>query len=309
MTAKRFWSTVFWVFAGLTGWSLSAVSEEGRLGLAEPMQKGFQPAATETMQRIADFHDLLLIITGGIVVFVFGLLLWVIIKYNAKANPTPSKFSHNTIIEVLWTGLPIMILVLIGIPSFRLLYFQDTIPEADLIIKATGHQWYWTHEYPELNELEIHSRMLPVSFFDPGMSEETRAERQKALAELQRIHDMDRPPEIYRLLDTDTRIVVPVNKTVKLLVTADDVLHSWAIPSFGIKIDAVPGRLNETWFKVDEVGTYYGQCSELCGINHSYMPIVIEVVSEEAFLQWLVRAKALYASNAGAESIEVTAAD
>lgn len=309
MTAKRFWSSMFWVFAGLTGWSLSAVSEEGRLGLAEPMQKGFQPAATETMQRIADFHDLLLIITGGIVVFVFGLLLWVIIKYNAKANPTPSKFSHNTIIEVLWTGLPIMILVLIGIPSFRLLYFQDTIPEADLIIKATGHQWYWTHEYPELNELEIHSRMLPVSFFDPDMSAETRAERQMALGELQRIHDMDRPPEIYRLLDTDTRIVVPINKTVKLLVTADDVLHSWAIPSFGIKIDAVPGRLNETWFKVNEVGTYYGQCSELCGINHSYMPIVIEAVSEEAFLQWLARAKALYASNAGAESIEMTAAD
>ncbi len=309
MTAKRFWSTMFWVLAGLTGWSVSAVSEEGRLGLAEPMQMGFQPAATETMQRIADFHDLLLIITGGIVVFVFGLLLWVIIKYNAKANPIPSKFSHNTIIEVMWTGVPIMILVLIGIPSFRLLYFQDTIPEADLIIKATGHQWYWTHEYPELNELEIHSRMLPVSFFDPGMSAETRAERQKALGELQRIHDMDRPPEIYRLLDTDTRIVVPINKTVKLLVTADDVLHSWAIPSFGIKIDAVPGRLNETWFKVNEVGTYYGQCSELCGINHSYMPIVIEAVSEEAFLQWLARAKALYASNAGAESIEVTAAD
>ena len=198
-----------------------------------------------------------------------------------------------------------MILVIIGIPSFRLLYYQQTIPEADLVIEATGHQWYWTHEYPDLDRLEIHSRMLPASYFSPEMGEDTRLERQAVLAELQRMHGLDEPPEIYRLLDTDTRIVVPVNKTVKLTVTADDVLHAWAIPAFGIKIDAVPGRLNETWFRVEETGTYYGQCSELCGINHAFMPIVIEVVTAEEFDAWLVRAKEYYATGGPSESTRI----
>lgn len=277
----------------------AALAQEGRLGLAEAKQITFQPAATEIMRQINDFHNLLLIISALMVVLVFGLLLWVTIRFNAKANPVPAKTTHNTILEIIWTAVPVMILVIIGIPSFKLLYYQQTIPEADLVIQATGHQWYWTHEYPELDRLEIHSRMLPASYFEPEMSEETRLERQSALTDLQSMHGLEEPPKIFRLLDTDTRIVVPVDATVKLLVTADDVLHAWAIPAFGIKIDAVPGRLNETWFRVEEVGTYYGQCSELCGIRHAFMPIVVEVVTQEAFDVWLARAKDYYASDGG----------
>jgi cytochrome c oxidase subunit 2 len=284
------------LLAVVAGGGQAANSAEGRLGLAEAKQIAFQPAATDIMRQINDFHNLLLIITALIVIIVFSLLFWVMYRYNAKANPVPAKTTHNTILEIVWTAVPVMILVLIGIPSFSLLYYQQTIPEADLVIKATGHQWYWTHEYPELDQLEIHSRMLPASYFDPEMSEVMRLERQAALSELQRMHSLKALPRIYRLLDTDTRIVVPVNKTVKLLVTADDVLHAWAIPAFGIKIDAVPGRLNETWFRVEEIGTYYGQCSELCGINHAFMPIVVEVVTQAEFDAWLIRAKEYYAS-------------
>lgn len=293
---KKFVLTFSALLAAISGWGHAVNAAGGRLGLSEAKQIAFQPAATDIMRRITEFHNLLLIITALIVILVFGLLFWVMLRYNAKANPVPAKTTHNTILEIIWTAVPVMILVLIGIPSFRLLYYQQSIPEADLVIKATGHQWYWTHEYPEFDQLEIHSRMLPVSYFNTAMSEETRRERQSALSELQRMHGLDEPPEIYRLLDTDTRFVVPVNKTVKLLVTADDVLHSWAIPAFGIKIDAVPGRLNETWFRVEEIGTYYGQCSELCGINHAFMPIVVEVVTQGEFDAWLIRAKEYYAA-------------
>jgi cytochrome c oxidase subunit 2 len=189
------------------------------------------------------------------------------VRFNAKANPTPSKTSHNTLIEVLWTVLPIVILVVIAIPSFRLLYFQREIPEADMTIKATGYQWYWGYEYPDHGDFAFDSLML---------SDEERG---------------DQP----RLLATDTAMVVPVDTTVRVLVTSADVIHAFAMPAFGLKIDSVPGRMNETWFKAEKTGTFYGQCSELCGIRHAFMPIRIEVVEKEAFAAWVEEAQEEYA--------------
>lgn len=273
---------------------MPVAAAETAAGMALPRQLGFQPAATETMEKIASFHDFLMIITTLIVIFVTILLLIIVIRFNRKANPVPSKTSHNTVLEIIWTVIPVMILMAIAVPSFKLLYFQDVAPEADMVIKATGHQWYWTYEYPDHGDLTFDSIMLPDSYFAADMPENVRTERAAALADIQQLLGLDEAPEIHRLLDTDTRIVVPVGKVVKVLVTADDVIHSWAIPSFGIKIDTVPGRMNQTWFRADRVGTYYGQCSELCGIRHAFMPIVVEVVSEEDFRAWLGRAQAMY---------------
>ncbi|WP_313980126.1 cytochrome c oxidase subunit II [Iodidimonas nitroreducens] len=256
---------------------------------------GLQPAATPVMEQLTSFHDLLLVIITVITLLVAALLGWVMVRYRRKANPKPSKVSHNTVIEVVWTAVPILILVLIAIPSFKLLYAQDVTPKADLVIKATGHQWYWTYEYPDYENMSFDALMLAESFYT-DKSAESQENRRAAEQRLADFLVRDTLPETYRLLDTDTRIVVPVNTVVKMLVTASDVLHSWTIPSFGVKVDAVPGRLNETWFKATEIGTYYGQCSELCGIRHAYMPIVVEVVSEEQFKLWVERTRAEYAS-------------
>lgn len=276
-------------------WASGGVSvAEAVTGMAEPRQLGFQPAATETMERITSFHDFLLIITTLIVILVTSLLVIVLIRFNRKANPVPSKTSHNTLIEIIWTIFPVLILVSIAVPSFRLLYFQDVAPEADMVIKATGHQWRWSYEYPDHGDLAFDSNMLPDSYYAADMPKNVRDDRDAVLAEIQHLLGRDQAPEIHRLLDTDTRVVVPVGKVVKVLVAADDVIHSWAIPSFGIKIDAVPGRMNETWFKANQIGTFYGQCSELCGVRHAFMPIVVEVVSEEDFKAWLARAGAMY---------------
>ncbi|WP_281301306.1 MULTISPECIES: cytochrome c oxidase subunit II [unclassified Iodidimonas] len=281
-------------FAALAGFAVSpAMAQVVRKG--EDGLMGLQPAATPVMEQLTSFHDLLLVIITVITLLVAALLAWVIFRYSRKANPTPSKVSHNTVIEVVWTAVPILILVLIAIPSFKLLYAQDVTPKADLVIKATGHQWYWTYEYPDHDNMSFDALMLAESFYTDKSAE---SQENRRIAE-QRLADFlvrDTRPETHRLLDTDTRIVVPVNKVVKMLVTASDVLHSWTIPSFGIKIDAVPGRLNETWFQATEIGTYYGQCSELCGIRHAYMPIVVEVVSEEQFKLWVERTRAEYAS-------------
>ena len=234
---------------------------------AEPWQVTFQEAASENMTMITDLNNFLLILMTLITAFVLALLLYVIVRFNAKSNPTPSKTSHNTVIEVLWTVLPIVILVVIAIPSFRLLYFQREIPEADMTIKATGYQWYWGYEYPDHGDFAFDSLML---------SDEERG---------------DQP----RLLATDTAMVVPVDTTVRVLVTSADVIHAFAMPAFGLKIDSVPGRMNETWFKAEKTGTYYGQCSELCGIRHAFMPIRIEVVEKEAFAAWVAEAQEEYA--------------
>ena len=238
-------------------------------GQPSPWQLGLQTAVTPVMTDIAWFHDFLLVIITAITILVMFLLVVVMVRFNARANPTPSKTTHNTLIEVIWTVVPVLILVTIAIPSFRLLFFQLNIPQADLTIKATGKQWFWSYTYPDHGGFEFDSLML---------------------------QDKDRKPDQPRLLAVDNEVVVPVNKTVRMQVTASDVIHAFAVPSFGVKIDAVPGRLNETWFKVAKEGVYYGQCSELCGKDHAYMPITVRVVSEQDFAAWIDQAKKKYAS-------------
>ena len=231
-------------------------------------QLGFQEAASESMRDIISFHDnLLLPIIVAISAFVLFLMLYVCVKFRASANPNPSKRTHNVAVEVLWTLIPCLILIVIAVPSFKILYKQDAIPKADLTIKAIGYQWYWGYEYPDENII-----------FDSYMFE-----------------DKDLKANQPRLLAVDNEVVVPVNKVVKVLITANDVLHAWALPSFGVKRDAVPGRINETWFKAEKTGTYYGQCSELCGIKHAFMPITVKVVSEEEYQEWLMDARVKFA--------------
>lgn len=224
-----------------------------------PWQLGFQEAAAPVMEQITSFNTFTLWIVIPIVLFVLLLLIVCAVKFNAKSNPTPSKTTHNTMIEIVWTIAPVLILVVLAVPSFRLLYNQLEIPEAHMTIKATGYQWYWGYEYPDNNDIAFDSYML---------------------------QDDERGPDDPRLLAVDNEIVVPVGKVIRVQVTAADVLHSFAMPSMGLKIDAVPGRLNETWFEAEREGIYYGQCSELCGVLHAFMPIAIRVVSEEQFTQW-----------------------
>ncbi len=290
---KKALSAAATFFTGLFCLTAATLADDG---VGKPVDGGitFQGSVTETMDRITDFHDgILMPIITVITIFVLGLIGYVMFRFREKANPTPSKTTHNIFIEVVWTVVPIVILVIIGIPSFRLLYFQDVVPEADMVIQATGNQWYWTYEYIGEDGLMYDSTMVPSAYWDKG----NESDLAEAKAGIQRMIGNNKDFEMQRLLETDTRVVVPVDTTVKLIVTASDVLHAWTIPSFGIKIDAVPGRANETWFKAREVGTYYGQCSELCGPYHAFMPIAVEVVSKADYQQWLARAKTIYASN------------
>ncbi|MCP1337612.1 cytochrome c oxidase subunit II [Futiania mangrovi] len=253
------------LFAGfLAGASALAA---GAASAAEPKdwQLGFQDAATPVMEHIDALHNLLLPIITVVCILVLGLLIYVMVRFNSRANPTPSRTSHNTAIEVIWTVVPILILVVIAVPSLRLLYFQDVIPEPELTIKTTGYQWYWGYEYPDNGGFDFLSIML---------TDDEAVEK-----------------GLPRKLATDTQVVVPVDTVVKLQVTAADVIHNWAMPAFGIKMDAVPGRLNETWFKAQREGTFYGQCSELCGVNHAFMPIMVKVVSKENFEKWAAAAQ------------------
>ena len=231
-------------------------------------QLGFQKSASETMDDIVWFHDYMLLpVITAITVFVLFLIAYACIRFRASKNKEASTTSHNTFIEVIWTLVPCLILIVLAVPSFKVLYSQDEIPKADVTIKAIGYQWYWGYEYPDENII-----------FDSYMIEE------KDLKEGQP-----------RLLSVDNEVYVPVNKVVKVMITANDVLHAWALPSFGVKRDAVPGRINETWFKADRVGTFYGQCSELCGIKHAFMPITVNVVSQEEYDKWLEKAKVEFA--------------
>ena len=233
---------------------------------------GFQPAVTELMRDIVWFDDVLLYIISVICLFVLGLLLWVIVRYNSSRNPIPATFSHNTPVEIAWTLIPVVILVIIGVISMPMLFKQQRLPEADITIKATGNQWYWTYEYAD-HEFSFDSFMLARDELAAhGYSEDEY------------------------LLATDTAIVLPVDQTVVVHVTASDVIHAWTIPSFGVKQDGVPGRLAGLWFKPEVEGVYFGQCSELCGKDHSYMPITVKVVSQESYDEWLDAAKAEYAS-------------
>lgn len=251
------------------------------LGEPSPWQLGLQQAATPVMERIVWFHDFLLYIITGIAGFVLVLLIVCMVRFNARANPVASRTTHNTFIEMAWTLIPIAILMVIAIPSFKLLFLQLNIPEADLTVKATGNQWYWSYSYPDNGQFQFDSLMLK---------------------------DAQRKPDQPRLLAVDNDMVVPVNKTVRVIVTGSDVIHSFAVPSFGIKIDAVPGRINETWFKATREGIYYGQCSELCGKDHAFMPIAVRVVSEQAFAAWVEDAKKKYARNEIVPPMNVAAA-
>ncbi len=233
-----------------------------------PWQIDFQEAATPVMAQVQDFNTTISVVIVLINWFVILLLVYVMWRFNAKRNPTPSKTTHNTLIEVVWTMAPIMILIIIAVPSFRLLYFQDRAVDAEMTIKAIGNQWYWTYEYPDHGGFTFDALMIPDDEIGPGQ---------------------------VRLLETDNRIVVPVDTSIRLLVTADDVIHAWTIPAFGIKVDAVPGRLNETWFRIEREGVYYGQCSELCGRLHGFMPIAVEAVSKQAFTGWVERARQEFA--------------
>jgi cytochrome c oxidase subunit 2 len=249
-----------WLLVGGT-----ALAEE--VGQPAPWEFNLQASASPVMDSILRFHDWLLVIISVITLFVLALLITVVVKFNARANPVPSRTTHNTLIEVAWTLIPVLILVGIAVPSFRLLFLQLDIPKADLTVKATGKQWYWSYAYPDNGKFE----------FDSLLAE-------------------DKQP---RLLGVDNELVVPVNKVVVVQVTGADVIHSFAVPAFGIKIDAIPGRLNETWFKATKTGMFYGQCSELCGRDHAFMPIAVRVVSDQDFAAWVESAKKKYAALPG----------
>jgi cytochrome c oxidase subunit 2 len=249
-----------------------AAPAQAGLGRPSEWQLGFQQSATPVMDNIITFHDFLLWIITAITLFVLILLVWVMVRFNARSNPTPSRTTHNTMIEVLWTVVPIIILLVIAVPSFKLLFLQLNVPPADVTVKATGKQWYWTYSYPD-GKFEFDSLMLQD------------ADRKKI------------QPEPPRLLAVDNDMVVPVNKVIRVLTTGADVIHAFAVPSFGIKIDAIPGRINETWFKATREGIYYGQCSELCGKDHAFMPIAVRVVSEQAYSAWLEEAQKKFAGH------------
>ncbi|SDT15531.1 cytochrome c oxidase subunit II [Bradyrhizobium canariense] len=236
------------------------------LGQPAPWEYKLQGAASPVMENITWFHNFLFVLITLITLFVLALLIIVVVKFNAKANPVPSRTTHNTLVEVAWTLIPVLILVGIAVPSFRLLFEELDVPKADLTIKATGKQWYWSYAYPDNGKFEFDSLLA-----------------------------QDKQP---RLLGVDNEVVVPVNKVIRVQVTGADVIHSFAVPAFGIKIDAIPGRLNETWFKATTTGMFYGQCSELCGKDHAFMPIAVRVVSDQDFAAWVEEAKKKFASAA-----------
>ena len=251
----------FFALAACLALSGPAFAGEGQ---PSPWQMGFQKAATPIMEQITSFHTYVTIIITVIALFVLGLLVYVMVRFNDKRHPEPTRTTHNTPLEIAWTVVPVLILVAIAIPSFRLLFAQYDFPKPDLTITATGNQWYWSYEYP-----------------DQGIKFDSII-----------VQDADLKPGQPRLLTVDREVVVPVNKNVQVQVKSTDVIHDWAVPSFGIKLDAVPGRLQVTWFRAEREGMFYGQCSELCGRNHAFMPIAVRVVSEQEFADWLAKTKA-----------------
>ncbi|MCP4620748.1 MAG: cytochrome c oxidase subunit II [Bradyrhizobium sp.] len=237
------------------------------MGQPAPWEMTLQESASPVMDNIHWFHNFLLVLITVITLFVLALLITVVVKFNARSNPVPSRTTHNTLIEVAWTLIPVLILVAVAVPSFRLLFLQLDIPKADLTVKVTGKQWYWSYSYPDNGKFEFDSLLV-----------------------------QDKKP---RLLGVDNEMVVPVNKVVRVQTTGADVIHAFAVPAFGIKIDSIPGRLNETWFKATRTGMFYGQCSELCGKDHAFMPIAVRVVSDQEFATWVEAAKKKFATNPG----------
>jgi cytochrome c oxidase subunit II len=245
--------------------SVAAGSAFAEMGQPAPWEHTLQEGVTPVMENIIWFHNFLLVLITLITLFVLALLIIVVVKFNARANPVPSRTTHNTLIEVAWTLIPVLILVGIAVPSFRLLFLELDVPKPDLTVKVTGKQWYWSYAYPDNGKFEFDSLL-----------------------------DKDKQP---RLLGVDNEMVVPVNKVVRIQTTGADVIHSFAVPAFGVKIDSIPGRLNESWFKATKTGVFYGQCSELCGKDHAFMPIAVRVVSDQEFATWVEGAKKKFATN------------
>src|SRR5690349_4397394 len=256
---------------GVAAAALLAFSGLSAAALPYNYEMGLQPAASPVMEQIEDFHRLLFYIIVAVCLFVLALLVWIVVKYRAGANAVPSQVHHNTLLEVAWTLIPVIILVFIAVPSFRLLYFESAIPKPDVTIKAIGKQWFWTYEYPGAN--------AGFTYDSLGLSDADAAKAGKP-----------------RLLGVDNEVVVPVGKVIEVETTGADVIHSWALPQMGVKMDAVPGRINHTWFKADRPGIFYGQCSELCGARHAYMPIEVHVVSDAEYAEWLASAKKKFAA-------------
>ena len=259
-----------WIGLGLLVVALTLPAAAGWAAEPKPWQLGFQPPATPTNDQIHWLHnDILLPIITAITVFVLGLLVYVMWRFHHTRNPVPTRTAHNAVIEILWTVVPVLILVIIAIPSFRLMYYMDRVPNADMTIKVTGHQWYWSYAYPDQDNLSFDSNMIAEKDLKPGQK---------------------------RLLEVDNPLVVPVGANVRVLVTGTDVIHSWFVPSFGVQEYAVIGRNNETWFRVEHEGTYYGECNQICGVNHSRMPIKVVALSKADFQKWLGDAKKKFAA-------------
>ncbi len=269
MFQRRIWSISMAcvALAALVG---KAAAAEGVVGLPKPWEINFQTAFSPVMERIHEFNYFLHFIVVGIVLLVLSILTWVIYRFNSRRNPVPSKTAHNTLLEVAWTVLPVLTLLVIVIPSLKLLYYSNKAETPDMTLKVTGHQWYWSYTYPDHGEFSFDSIPIPSEDLKPGQP---------------------------RLLAVDNPVVVPIGATVQVLVASDDVIHSWAVPSLGLKKDATPGRVNETWFRANQEGIFYGMCSELCGVNHYFMPIEVRAVSKEAFAAWVEEAKQKFAVN------------
>jgi cytochrome c oxidase subunit II len=269
-----------WLSVGIAALPLvgagSALADQPR-----PWQISFQEAASPVMEQIQWFHDFLFWVIVAITLFVLALMCYCAVKFNEKSNPTPSRTTHNTALEVLWTAIPILILVAIAVPSFRLLYFMDRTANPEMTLKVVSHQWYWSYYYPDHGNLNFTSNMIPAEDLKAGQP---------------------------RLLTVDNEVVLPIETNIRLLVTSEDVIHNFAVPAFGLKVDTVPGRTNESWVRITKEGTYYGQCSELCGLNHGFMPVQVRAVSKQAFAQWTEEAKKKFAANSEPKSVRVAQA-
>lgn len=260
-------------FALLAATAVAVISVAGGDALAEqfrssPWQWWFQEARSPSAEKIHEFHNIVMFVEIAITIFVLALMAYICIKFSKKNNPVPSKTTHNTLLEVAWTGIPIIILVVLAVPSLKTLYYVDTHPDPDMTIKVIGNQWYWTYEYPEHGDIVFDSIMIQEEDLQPGQP---------------------------RLLAVDNPLVVPANTNIRVLQTSNDVIHNWAVPALMLKLDTTPGRVNETWFNALDEGTYYGMCSELCGVNHGLMPIQIEAVSMAEFENWIKRAQEEFA--------------
>jgi len=266
MTTARIWRVAAGLCAVL---AVLLVAGHAFADQPQPWQLGMQAPATPITERIHQFHNELLIIIFAISLFVFALLLFIMLRFNARSHPVPSRTTHNTFIEVLWTVIPVLILVTIAIPSFKLMYYMDRVPDSKMTIKVTGHQWYWEYSYPDNGNIDFNSNL---------------------------IDDKDLKPGDKRLLEVDNPLVIPAKTNIRIQVAGTDVIHSWFVPSFGVQEYAVVGRLNEAWVNVDNPGTYYGECNQICGVNHAFMPIEVKVVSQADFDKWLAEAKTKFAS-------------